>query len=361
MSVPVPPNSSRYRFGALLALLATLAVSGCSPLYVLRSGYEEARILWRRQPIDKVLEQRDLAPEKRAKLVMVLDVRAFARDTLGLRVGGSFSSVAQVDNDQIVYVLGAARRDRLEAVTWWFPIVGRVPYKGFFDEVQAQSAAASLEAEGFDTIVQPSVAFSTLGWFDDPLLSNLLRYDRVTLAEVVIHELTHNTRYIPGQTAFDESFADFVGQCGAAAFFRARGDLDRATLAEHVWHDARVFSRFLGDFATRLRAAYATGIDDRGRQRLFVHAQKQFRDLPLLTDRYADFGREPLNNALVLRYLLYNDRLSLFETALAQEHGKLAPTIATVLKVVADAPDPYAALARRFGVPNGAQVAGSIG
>ena len=345
----------------LLAVICALALSGCgAPLYVLRSGYEEARILWRRQPIQQLLQQPDLDPDTRRKLVLTLDVRAFARDTLGLNVGGSFRGFARVDADQVVYVVVAAHRNRLELKTWWFPIVGAVPYKGFFEKERADRAAAELEGEGFDTLVQPSVAFSTLGWFDDPLLSNLLRYDRVSLASVIIHELTHNTRYLPGQSAFNESLANFVGYRGAVAFFEAQHDAEGARHAEQLWHDALVFSDFLEKLIDRLQAAYARGISAAERERLFRGAQTELRELPLETNLYSDFGKGELNNARILHYLLYNDRLALFQRLLQRHHDDLRETIAAVLHVIDGAPDPFAAAAAAARLDPAPELAGSF-
>jgi predicted aminopeptidase len=338
-------------------MVVAMTLSGCaSSLYVLRSSYEEARILWRREPIERVLQQPDIDAETKHKLRLVLDARGFARDTLRLRVGGSFNSLTRVDADQVVHVVVAAHRDRLELVTRWFPIVGAVPYQGFFDENEAREAAAAFEAQGYDTVVQPSVAFSTLGWFDDPLLSNLLRFDGVSLTSIVIHELTHNTRYLKGQGAFNESFANFVGYRGALAFFEARGDADGTARAHQLWDDAQAFSTFLGGATTHLRAAYARGqgayaggIDEPERQRLFARMQTDFRTLPLQTNLYADFGRAPLNNARILHYQLYNDRLALFDAMFEREHGDLAQTIATVLHAADGVADPFSALEQQLG------------
>ena len=108
----------------------------------------------------------------------------------------------------------ARTADKLAPYTWWFPIVGRVPYKGFFDFGAARAAEHDLSANGFDVYLRPSPAFSTLGWFNDPLLSTSLRADSIDLANTVIHELTHNTFYASGQAVFNESFASFVGRAG---------------------------------------------------------------------------------------------------------------------------------------------------
>ena len=322
-----------------------MLLSGCSPGYVLRAGYEEAKILWRRQPIADMLRRGDLDATTREKLELVLAVRVFAHETLHLRVGDSYASVAQVDADQVVHVVSAAYRLQLQSYTWWFPIVGRVPYKGYFSESDAQEEAAGLEREGYDTYVRPSVAFSTLGWFADPLLSNLLRYDRATLANVIIHELLHNTTYIGGHADFDESFANFVGHRGAMLFFSTRDDAQAMQQATADWGDALVFSDFLVRFTTRLRAAYGNGATIDDRERLFRAAQGEFNTLPLHTRMYKEFATLPLNNAVILQDLMYADRLQLFEDLLRQQDGDLTRTIQTVLGVVRQrSGDPFAAL-----------------
>ncbi len=176
----------------MLGVLGSV-ISGCSPFYVIRAAYEEGKILWRREPIPDYLEKPELAADTQDKLKLVLAVREYARDVLKLNVGGSYSSYSYVDRPDLTYILTAAPRTELRPYTWWFLIIGRVPYKGYFSKEDAAAAAKELEDAGYDTNIRTSAAFSTLGWFDDPLLSHLLRYDKVTLAEVVFHELFHNT------------------------------------------------------------------------------------------------------------------------------------------------------------------------
>jgi predicted aminopeptidase len=320
-----------------------LGIAGCSPCYVLRAGYEELRILCRRQPIEQLLKGK-LDAETRAKLELALAVRAFARDELGLKVNGSYASLAHVDEDQIVYVVTAAPWNRLEAYTWWFPIVGRVPYRGYFDRADAEALAAKMERQGYDTDVRPSVAFSTLGWFDDPLLSNLLRSGPATLADVIIHELVHNTMYLPGHVAFNESLANFVGARGALLFFERRGDTDLAERARARLEDTLAFSHFLAGVAARLVSAYAQGIDREQRERLFSAAQEEFRALQWRTDTYKGFDRVHLNNAVIMQQLIYVTHLDLFEQAYIASGRDLAATIERIRQACEDARDPFAVL-----------------
>lgn len=338
-------HPSAFDFLPLALCLLPLALAACSPLYVLRAGYEEAKILWRRQPIEGLLQRGDLDADTRAKLELVLDVRSFAAERLQLKVDGSFASFARVDPDQVVHVVSAAYRTRLEPYTWWFPIVGRVPYKGFFSKASAEAEAASLERAGYDTYLRPSVAFSTLGWFADPLLSNLLRYDRATLTNVIIHELLHNTTYLAGHADFDESFANFVGSRGAMLFFADRNDPAALAEATSVWDDTLLFSDFLGRFTTRLRQAYASDGSMPDRERLFRDGQEEFRHLAFRTPMYSEFGTESLNNAVILHHLMYADRLHDFERLLQRQNDDLASTIGIVVQAVREhRSDPFAAV-----------------
>lgn len=315
---------------AVAALLA-LAASGCATGYVLRAAYEEARLLWRREPIAAQLADPGLDARTRAQLELVLAVRTYATGALDLRVGGSYAATTRIDGSQVIHVVSAAPRDRLQPYLWWFPIVGAVPYRGYFDRADAAALAAQMQWDGYDTLVRPAIAFSTLGWLDDPLPSTLLRQDDARLAETVLHELTHNTLYVPGAAAFNESFATYVGLRGAEAFFRARGDAANAARCTARLADALTFSAFLAATIARLDAAYAQGIDAVARQELLFAVQRDAAQRQWLTDEYAGFWRRPLNNAVLVHDRLYADRLEVFDAAWAARDGDLRGLIAAVV------------------------------
>src|SRR5258708_7569899 len=226
-----------------LVLLAYLALAPTGR-YLLRAGWEEAKILGRRRPIADVIADSVTKAPLRSKLALVLAARAFARDSLGLAVGESFTTYSRLDRDTLVLVLSAAFRDKLKPYTWWFPVVGRVPYKGYFDFDEARRQERALTTEGFDARLGAASAFSTLGWFNDPLLPTTVRGDSLTLSNTVIHELTHTTYYAPGGTIFNESFANFVGFRGAERFFRLRGEVAAADEVVARWQDEKVLGRF---------------------------------------------------------------------------------------------------------------------
>ncbi len=237
-----------------LAAFLLLCAGGCSPAYVLRAGWEEARILSARRPIRAVIHDTTVAPETRDKLRLVLDARDFAERDLGLRAGASYESFTQLHRDTLVLTVLAAPEFELRWKTWWFPIVGHLPYKGYFDFEDARAEAAGLAAEGYDVSVRAVSAFSTLGWFPDPIMSTTLRLDSLGLVETVIHEITHSTYFPTGQADFNESFANFVGHRGAIEFFcDAVRDASACERARLRWDDTRVFGHFFHSILEPLR------------------------------------------------------------------------------------------------------------
>ena len=334
-----------------LAMLGSV-ISGCSPFYVLRAAYEEGKILWRREPIPEYLAKPDLGPDIQDKLKLVLAVREYARDVLKLNVGGSYSSYSYVDRPDLTYILTAAPRTELRAYTWWFLIVGSVPYKGYFSREEASAAAKELEAEGYDTNIRTSAAFSTLGWFDDPLLAHLLRYDKITLAEVVFHELFHNTLYVKGAGAFNESAANFVGGRSAIDFFRDRFG---AASPEHerairAWEQELEFSAFIEKFAASLDDLYRREISEeeklRLRQGVFARAKEEWSEWIAShpTHRFRNFAKQSLNNAVIIHYMLYLKNLKLFEALYEAEGKNLVRVIDSIRKAVAKGGEPFEAV-----------------
>jgi predicted aminopeptidase len=335
------------------ALLTLVLIAGCSPAYVLRASYEEAKILWRREPIVDVLRRPDLDPDVRRKLELVLDARRYA-EAIGLEVGGSFTTLSYVDGPTMLYVLTATPRTSLEPHTWWFPIVGSVPYKGFFDRAHAEAEARSLGAKGLDTSIRGAAAFSTLGWFDDPLLRHQLAGDEVALVNLVFHELYHGTFFAKGAhaTPFNESLATFVGHRAAIDFFAARPpDAASAARARASWEDERVFGAFVQTLAARLRALYESSDEATalvGREALFGAAQDEFKALAFHGTRFERFDDVKLNNAVLLQSLLYTTDLDVFE-ALAAAHGGLRPALDVIEKAAeADPEDPFGAVKRQL-------------
>jgi predicted aminopeptidase len=339
-----------FAFGALL-LVASCAA--CSPVYVVKAGLAEMRILRARQPIHRVLNDTTADPDTRAKLAWVTEARRFAADELGIDVGDSYTMYTELERDTLALVVSAARQDRLEAKTWWFPVVGRVPYKGYFSEDDALREEASLERDGFDTYVRPTAAFSTLGWFNDPILSTALQSDDVDVVETVLHELSHQHLFVPGRVGFNESFATFVGRVAAIRFFCTREgggpDTVRCLRAQARWRDFQRFSVFIDRLVDDLEAVYGspdliTAAKVERRQTVFDEALRRFdEELRPSLEAYTfqGFRDTPLNNATLLARIRYYHRLPDFEAYLAARDGDLTRVLTDLKHGVGSVDDPF--------------------
>jgi predicted aminopeptidase len=318
------------RFAAALVLLAVLFFTVTEiGRYLIRAGWEEAKILARRRDLEDLLADSTQAPAVRQKLNIVWDARNFAAAELRFRTGQSFTQYSKLDRDTLVLVLSAAYRDRLAFHRWWFPIVGYVPYKGWFDFATARAQEQDFQRRGFDTYLRPAAAFSTLGWFDDPIVSTTLRADSLSLVNTVIHELLHNTFYAAGQAEFNESFANFVGARGSREFFRMRGQRGVTVEADARWSDEKLLARFwrklhadidtafksnLGDALMGRRLVLRDSIYRAARQELIYRVGPQLRTV---APRYVE--RVRLDNAALLARRIYQTDLDLFDSVYARE------------------------------------------
>jgi predicted aminopeptidase len=347
---------------ALLAVLGGIAlmlVVSADARYIARAGIEEARLLLRRQDLSKILADSAAPAPLRQRLALVLAARAYAAESLGLAVANTYTTYVDVGRDTLLLVLSGSRRDRLREVTWRYPIVGVVPYKGFFNANRARSEADRLGRDGLDVYLRPSGAFSTLGYLSDPLFSTAMSRDTMELVATVLHELAHNTLYVKSQTPFNESFASFVGYRGAEAFFRSRRDTIDARRAAARWRDERTLDVFYAELARRLDSAYAeqptTEKLEQVRATLFGWAREQFRGgvgQSLETYDWRWFAQAPLNNAVVIAQRLYRMDLNLFDEIYLQNGADISETIRAIQIRVYTQPDrdPYRALYSRPGM-----------
>lgn len=315
---------------ALLAL-ALLGLASCSPWYVMRAAYEESKILLRRDKIENVIADPATSEAERAKLELVLEAREFAI-LLGLNPGDSFTRFSRVDRDILAWVVVASKDDRFELKQWWFPIVGSVPYKGFFELEEAQAQAQELAAKGYETWVRGTEAFSTLGWFNDPVLSTTLKNDDVRIVNTVIHESLHTTLWIPNHVDFNESLANFVGLQGCIDFYKAAlrscGD-DAAcaklageslTLAEKTKSTelelAGVIAQVYRDLDTLYQSAYPREHKLKERETIFESIMAPVRA------RYPELKiMKKINNAEIIQLKLYLTSLDKFDRLYSARAG----------------------------------------
>ena len=301
--------------------LVCLSLSACLPTYLVKSSYNQIQILNAREPITEVLKRPDLPADQRHKLEMALLVREFAEKQLGLKATENYKTYVDLKRPYVSWIVSAASREELKQRTEWYPIVGRLPYKGFFSKAEAESEATDLKNEGFDTLVRGVSAYSTLGWFEDPLLSSMLGADEHNLVNVIIHESTHATLYIKSQAEFNERLATFVAQVGTKLFYEAREGATSVTnqKIQNENLDELEFSKFISESNRKLKDWYQHQphpIDEGLRQKQFALIKTEFTEQiapRLKTKAYARFAESNLNNAILLYYQTYVYDLSDFE------------------------------------------------
>ena len=344
-------------FAWVVALVFIAMMTFPTRRYLLRAGWEEARILAARRSIAHVIKDASTDSATRAKLQLVNAARQFARDSMKLETGNSFTMYSKLRGDTLVLVLSGAYSDRLQQYTWWFPIVGRVPYKGYFDYDAAKRARKEMAAQGFDTSLRPASAFSTLGFFNDPILSTTLAGDSLELANTVIHELTHNTFYAPGQAVFNESFANFVGARGAAWLFRTRGSVAAAEQTDARWQDEKLLAGFWATLYHSIDSAFKAhpGTDGAARAARIAARDTLYRaarvdlietlgpKLRTVGPRYLE--RVPLDNAALLARRVYLTDLELFDRVYEREGWDMRRTVRRIVELAKGRRrDPYGAL-----------------
>ncbi|MEO8294377.1 MAG: aminopeptidase [Gemmatimonadota bacterium] len=340
--------------GLILFGYTTAYVASEDVRYLTRAGIEETRILQGRRSIADMVADRMTTPEVKASLSLVLQARDFAA-ALGLEAKETYTTYSDVGRDTLLLVLSASPKNCLCAYLWKYPIVGRIPYKGFFDPRQAQKAADKLERQGYDVYLRPSGAFSTLGWFNDPLLSTAISRDSMELVATVLHEIAHNTLYVKSATPFNEGFAQMVGYYGAEAFFRLRGDTATADRAANRWHDEVVLSGYYAELGRQLDSAYAgtkdTAVVEVSRKAVAAWARSQLEGpigAQLKTYRIGRLTERPINNAQIIAARIYRTRLELFESWYQQHQERVDSAVAALGQLVNGVPGDsvYTVLAR---------------
>lgn len=283
-----------------------MATPGC---YVLRSGLHHNDLFNSRRPVEDVVADPETDDVVRRRLAYVAQVLDFAADA-GLNTAGAYGYFIQNDRSVVSYIVQAAHPDQLKSVTWWFPVVGRVPYLGFFEKEERDAKAAELSAKGFDVDLGMAGAFSSLGWFDDPVFSSMLGRHEGDLAHLFLHELVHRTVWIPGSTAFNEQLAEYVAELLTTEFLKRNAMLRELERYRAKRHDRRLFHAWLQRLRSSLEELYAR----RGElPRPAVLARKQtiferFQAAPVKPAfRRVDYvaAGAPWNNAAVLASSLY--------------------------------------------------------
>lgn len=277
-----------------------------------------------REPIEKTLNNEKLSLEEKSKLRVSQEAKTFAEEFLHLAKTKNYSTYVSLNQPYVTYVVSASPKWELQSHLWSFPIVGKVPYKGFFNEKLAREEELELQKQNLDTYLRGVSAFSTLGWFNDPIYSSMLRYRESDLVNTIIHETVHATLYIKNSADFNERMAVFIGNKGTDQFYLHKEGPNSPTLTRIKLEneDDRLFSNFISFELNELKRWYLSQKETPGqqneeaRQIKFQELQKKFSIdiLPLMkTDQHKSFAKMSLNNAKLVLFKTYMEDLSDFE------------------------------------------------
>jgi predicted aminopeptidase len=345
------------RFAHLNFLWIPLLLSGCQIGYLMKSAYSQADLLRRRVPISEAIKT--VPEEEKRKLLLAQEAHLFAETDLGLAHTKNYDTFVQLDAPYVTWVVSAAAKDELKHYLWKYPLVGEMPYKGFFDPEGAKEEEAGLKAKGLDTYIRGVAAYSTLGWFRDPVLSSMLAYKDYDLVSTIIHETTHATVFIKSEADFNERLAEFIGQKGAEAFYLKREGPESPTLKKmrDDLEDERVFGEFISGELKALEKWYEerkaqAPLDEATRLSRIKEIQTRFAAevKPRLHDPngFKRFEKADLNNARLLTYKLYFQDLSQFQKVF-DKLGRSFPKMLDFARSLEKSKDPVAALAKEAG------------
>jgi len=332
------------RTRVLAVVGATLALGACNVIpYYSQAIAGEFSLLRAARPIDDWLRDPATPEALRTQLRLAAQIRVFASREIGLPDNDSYRRYADLHRSSALWNVFAAPADSLELKTWCYPLIGCAAYRGYFERAAAQSLAANLAQAGLDTYVAPVPAFSTLGWFADPLLNTFVQWPEPELARLIFHELAHQIVYVRDDTRFNESFATCVERAGLARWVASRDDASlREQYGLYQQRHADVL-QLLQQTRTALAQAYAPALAPAERvlrkERAFAQMLANYR---AVRDQrwggyrgYDAFFETPWNNARIAAMAAYTDEVPAFDALLARENGDLPRFFAQVRRIAA--------------------------
>ncbi len=319
------------RWGLTLAVLASLCgLSACSTVsYYAQAAHGQFSLLAQAKPLEEWLDDPATSPALKSKLQTVREIRRYAVTELDLPDNGSYRSYAQLDRPFVLWNVVAAPELSLKPRQWCFPIAGCVDYRGYYHLSDAQTYADTLKAEGYDVQVAGVPAYSTLGWFNDPVISTFIQYPDGELARLIFHELAHQTVYAPGDTSFNEGFAVAVEELGVERWLAARHDPAMVQAYQRFAARKREFLALLDKYRDRLKENYdsdASDADKRQRKAaIFDALRAEYAQIKVTRwNGYAGYDRwfaMPLSNAHLALVGAYHDLVPAFRQLFARSSG----------------------------------------
>lgn len=316
----------------VLAACLSLSLLGCASLdYYRQTAGGHLEVMHKRVPLAQALLDPELKPATRQRLQQVEQIRVFASTELGLPDNGSYHSYADLERPYVLWNVFAAPQFELKALQSCFPLVGCLSYRGYYAESEARAYAAQLQAQGHDVYVGGVAAYSTLGWFSDPVLNTMLRWSETEMAGVIFHELAHQKLYVRDDSSFNESFATAVQEEGVRRWLQQQGN---DALRQSAVQEARRredFVQLVDVTRKQLQQLYASGQPPeamaRAKVQVFDHMRAEHARLKLSWEGYAGydawFGPD-LNNAKLLAVATYHEWVPAFRQLMQAADGDMA-------------------------------------
>lgn len=310
------------------------------------------KLLSRREPIEKALSSPDVPEEQKHKLRLAIEARKFAETELHFKPTKNYQTYVDLKRPYVTWVVTAAPKYKVESYRWKYPLVGKLPYKGFFTVEEAKAEAKKMADDNYDVWVRGVTAYSTLGWFEDPLLSSMLGGSDADLVSLIIHESAHATLFFKGQADFNERLATFLGNKGTELFYlRKEGEKSPTNARVKLENqDEKLFSEFISReikelnewYDSQVAASAGSSIPEDIRQARLKQINERFiRNLKpkLKTAIYEKFEKIEINNAYLASLKTYVYDLSDFEKLLQKFSGDFKAFL-TYCKKLEKAADP---------------------
>lgn len=281
----------------------------CIPFgYYNRLAQHQTYILRSKVSIDSVLKDPAVNEDIKDKLRLVLEVREFASKHLGLEVGSNYLDYVPLKEDAVSFVVNAAEPFKLETYTWSYPIVGKLPYKGFPTKQEADIEASLMKKDGYDVFVRGVSAYSTLGWFDDPIFSSMLSLSSQRLVETIIHESVHATVFYKDDADFNERLATFLGTEGAKLFYQQKQQLDMVRKIEKEKQELQKFNTFITKEFEDLKHWYEdvlSKVDSIDKKHIEKRKRLAIIEEKIIKQGFTNDKTVQLNNAKLMLYSTY--------------------------------------------------------
>jgi len=304
---------------------------GCQTIHYYSQAIEgQCRILLKRQPISEILADSESTQILRERLIFILKVRDFAENELQLPVNNHYLTYVDLKRPFVLWNVVAAPEFSLTPKTWCYPVAGCAAYRGYFAATNARQYADRLTKQGYDVYVGGVTAYSTLGWFDDPVLSTFIRFSEARTAGLIFHELAHQILYVKDDTAFNESFATLVEQEGLRRWQHATGS--ERIYTEYLLQQRRreEFVQLIMHYRQRLDLLYQTDLTPAekraGKTTIFSDLRNEFNYMKtnqIELSAYDVWMDQSLNNAKISSVVAYHDFLPAFQKMLAQNMGEI--------------------------------------